>query len=623
MAVTLLPSIRFVFRRLSLAGLALLLASCAGTPPSQQEEAAAEGAETAEIFVERDGRSLDELLARAQASSPPQSEALYLEAARLLAGMNRPDDAAAILNTLTLEAVPLPLAADIQVLKAALLLNQERPERALEILFNALPASLPMLPADRQRQIRLLRAQALEAREEWLPAAQERMYATNLLEPDEAAENHERIWNDLNALDVEQLGELAANSRTFLFQGWYELALLGRAWQYNLDRQLVELERWQRAWARHPAASALPQAMQMVQSLAAQRPASIALLLPLSTPVGQIVRDGFMTAYFDVQRIGGSVPLVRLYDTSGLSEIRPLIDRAVAEGAQMIVGPLQKSLVTQLTQEPELPVPVLALNNVEGVRPRSPNLYQFALSPENEGRQIAERAWEDGHRRVAILSPLDAPPEYERKKQSFIETWQRLGGSVVEQDAFREDYTEVIGRLLDLNDSDYRRDQLSRLLGQPLEFTQRRRQDIDFILLISPPGPARQIKPSLAYLYAGDIPVYATQDVYSGLPSPLEDRDLNGILFSDSPWLLPLDDELRQKAARLFPQTRALNLRLQAFGVDAFRLYPRLAQLQAADGGRMFGATGLLRMDEYRHIGQELYWARFNEGMAELLEQPR
>ena len=170
--------------------------------------------------------------------------------------------------------------------------------------------------------------------------------------------------------------------------------------------------------------------------------------------------------------------------------------------------------------------------------------------------------------------------------------------------------------LLNIDESEARKNELARLINEDLAFTQRRRQDIDFIFLIAEPGPARQINPTLAYLYAGDIPVYASQDVYSGIPRPLVDNDLNGIIFGDSPWLLNFNDELKTKTTNLFPQNNALTLRLQAFGIDAFRLYPRLRQLEDIPDGQIYGATGLLKFGDNRNITRELNWAKVSEGLA-------
>jgi len=193
-----------------------------------------------------------------------------------------------------------------------------------------------------------------------------------------------------------------------------------------------------------------------------------------------------------------------------------------------------------------------------------------------------------------------------------------LGGHIVAEEVFRENYTGVVSRLLDINDSQTRMKAVSNLIGEELVFTQRRRQDIDMIFLIAEPGPARQINPTLAYLYAGDIPVYGSQDIYSGLPRPLVDNDLNGVVFGDSPWLLSFEDDLKAKATQLFPQNNALTLRLQAFGIDAFRLYPRLKQLQTVPDSQIYGATGLLRLTDNNNIIRELTWARVTDGLAQL-----
>lgn len=137
--------------------------------------------------------------------------------------------------------------------------------------------------------------------------------------------------------------------------------------------------------------------------------------------------------------------------------------------------------------------------------------------------------------------------------------------------------------------------------------------------LLARPKAARQIIPRLSYLYAGNIPVYGSQDIYSGISRPLEDADLNGILFSDSPWLLADSDNLKPETKRLFPQTTARNLRLQAFGIDAFRLYPRLRQLDTVPNSLIYGASGLLTMNPDRKIVRKPSWAKIKEGNAILI----
>ena len=595
--------------------LGFLLTACATGPVTEQTEPVVR---TTESTQDGNEITLQDLLAQASASSSPQKERLLLQAAQLLKRIERDNDALLMLETLETDALPLALAIDILVLRAQLYSEYDQPLLALQLLTNNRFEQLPQLPDFRQLTIRLLRAELHEVTGNLLESAQDRIQADQLLPINRVPLNHELIWNTLTSLESEELIVLATQERRFEFQGWYELAVIGKAFQYNLDRQLVELTRWRSSWIRHPAAVSMPQAMQLVETMAEERPDNIALLLPLNTQSGRVIRDGFMSAYYDVMQIGGKVPTIKVYNTDESINILDQYNQAVNDGAEMVIGPLLKEHITQLHNQRTLPVPTLALNNLEGSSPLSNSLYQFALSPENESVQVAEKAWQDGHRYAAVLSPAQTTDDfYQRKRDSFISHWLTLGGHIVAREEFRDNYTTVLEALLDINDSETRKNRIGELIRKELAFTQRRRQDIDMIFLVADPGPARQINPTLAYLYAGDIPVYATQDIYSGIPRPQVDFDLNGIIFGDSPWVLNFNDELKEKATSLFPQNTSLTLRLQAFGIDAFRIYPRLKQLESAPDSQIYGATGLLKLGDNHNIIRELSWARISEGLAQ------
>ncbi|HRE30628.1 MAG TPA: penicillin-binding protein activator, partial [Candidatus Berkiella sp.] len=64
------------------------------------------------------------------------------------------------------------------------------------------------------------------------------------------------------------------------------------------------------------------------------------------------------------------------------------------------------------------------------------------------------------------------------------------------------------------------------------------RQDVDVIVMAAPPAQARQLKPLFDFYYAEDVPVLATSSIYSGSQNPRSDRDVNGVVFCDMPWLL-------------------------------------------------------------------------------------
>lgn len=591
-----------------------LLASCATGPSISTSDNIG--------ISDFDQEMLDSLLSEASRASSPEAESLYYEAARLLFDLGMIPEAREVLQNIDTDDLPANLKAEVTVLQGHILVRQNQPEQALALLGSGSFPPLQDLSAKQQVAIRQLRAAIYEAQGQHQQSAEELIALDSQLDDEGRAVNHELIWRSLQGIPIQQLGTLSDSAANDDLKGWYELALIGQRYQYNLDLQQMELQAWRSQWRLHPAALQMPESLGLIANLTENRPSRVAILLPLQSEAGRVIRDGFMSAWFNSRELGIQVPEVHFYDTSSSTDIPALHQQARDEGAELIIGPLLKQNVRALRVVSNLEVPTLALNSIEET-PLSPQFYQFSLAPENEGRQVAERAWADGHRRVAILSPIEAAGEdyYRRKRDSFIQHWESLGGTIAAQQLYDgSNYTGAIENLLDIDISEERRDQLSDLLNEPVSFTPRRRQDIDFLFLLSGPGPARQIKPTLGYLYAADLPVYATQDIYSGQARPQTDADLNGIFFADSPWLLAEADELKQEAQSLFPQPSAVFLRLQAFGVDAFRLYPRLTQLSELQGyGNIPGATGELYMTEERSIGQLYRWAQIRNGVPILL----
>jgi outer membrane PBP1 activator LpoA protein len=605
-----------VYSRVSAGLLVLTLAACASGPVNESGQ---DTAENPEIRIETADRSdIDALLNRADRASPARAADFYMEAARLLFEEGNQASALEILDLIDLQELDAGARAPILLLQAQLLSSNEQHREVLELLNPQTFPTLARLEPDLQNRYHQLRAGALNATGASLNSALELIQADRLLTGADLYANHEAIWDALVMLPQSQLQAMAATAINFEVRGWYELALIGKSNPTDPDRQLVELLKWRNGWARHPAASILPAELQVIEDTARDRPSRIALLLPLGTASGQVVRDAFMSAYYSMQEIGGQVPLVKLYDTTNISDIVSLHRQARQEGAQLVIGPLLKPQVNQLRNVSDLGVPTLALNTLDGLAPASPLLYQFALAPEDEARQLANKAWQDGHRYAAILAPVDDAGNdyYARKRDSFTAEWQLLGGRIVANMTYRDDYTTTISSMLELDVSEERRNRLRQLTGKNLQYQPRRRQDVDFILLLGQTAPARQIVPSLAYLYAGDLPVYASQDVYSGLPRPAEDRDLNGVIFGESPWVLDVESPRAITTRMLFPLNTAQNLRLQAFGLDAFTLYPRLRLLSASSEYSIPGATGRLHLGPNRNIQRDLVWTSISEGLA-------
>ena len=123
----------------------------------------------------------------------------------------------------------------------------------------------------------------------------------------------------------------------------------------------------------------------------ALHPPQIALLLPFRggyRKAAEAVRDGFIAAWHSA---GDYKPALKIYDANALN-VEQIYAQAVAEGADFVVGPLEKQAIEELAKLTDLPVPVLALNQApagRGEKPAGshgvlPNLMQFGLSPEGE-----------------------------------------------------------------------------------------------------------------------------------------------------------------------------------------------------------------------------------------------
>ena len=598
--------------RLLLSCALLTLAGCTGTNTRSDDPAAA----VVEIAPTNTAPTAADLILEAGRLSPLEAAPLLLQAAALYLDQSDLVNALETLDRIDSAVLTPTLSARMLLQRAEIAMARDLPREALTLLQTGLLPPLETLDPELQVRVRLLRANAQESTGAVLGSALERIEVDALLEPGQQRSNHDNIWHALGSLPQSQLQALSAAAVDTVVTGWYDLALVAQSYNTDLDRQLIELQRWRNAWPTHPAALVMPPQMELIETLARERPRHIALLLPLDNSAGTIVRDAFLSAYFSLQELGGQVPTVKVYDTANVSDIRPLHQQARQEGAELIIGPLLKQHVAQLQGETDIGVPTLALNNVEGLAPASSQLYQFALSPEDESRQLATKAWQDNFRRVAILGPADEGinDSAARKRDSFRIEWERLGGRVVAQNSYFEDYTDSISDMLLLKESGERQRGLSQLLGRTVVAELRRRQDIDLIYLVAQPASARQIVPSLAYLYAGDIPVYASQDMYSGTARQTDDRDLNGVVFGESPWLLNNSADV-SGVRQLFPMNTAQNLRLQAFGIDAFRLYPRLRLLESAADASIPGASGLLKLGDNRNIVRALSWATIADGL--------
>lgn len=479
-------------------------------------------------------------------------------------------------------------------------------------------------PATQQRAAEL-QALTFETAVEPLAAAQVLVLSSSMTDQSQA--RLDRIWNNLSEAPLEDIRALSARAEDFDLQGWLELALALRGERLSLEDQSSLIREWQNRWPAHPGATQLPRELELLASLPEHRPSTVVLTLPLSGPLGsagQAVREGFLAAYYQDKQFKQNETAVEIVDTHERN-FNNIYAELLLRNPDLVVGPLRKEEVAALSQAQRLPIPVLALNYLEGDDSAAApdNLYQFGLSPDDEARQIAQRLASNNRTNVLLFVP---DGEWGRRvAEAFRQAHENRGGRVLAQQDYgrQESLRDVVASAFGINESRNRAILVEESTGVDVEFEPRRRQDIDAIVLFADPSRARQFKPMFAFYYGGNLPVLGSSGLYEGSPAAGRDADLEGVQFTDIPWMLSQPSPpLKLSLEETFPSLASQYDRLFALGADAYLLSSRLPLLNQIQGSQVEGYTGQLTMTPDRQIRREQAWAIFRNGMPQPVAEP-
>jgi len=219
-------------------------------------------------------------------------------------------------------------------------------------------------------------------------------------------DNIDSTWLALTKLTPQSLNDLIINPDEVVLQGWFDLTRLYHDRQQYENRLKIEIENWQ-LHPHHPAAKKLPTLLKRKVGSVQVSTTKIALLLPLSGSAkvfGEAIKKGFFAAQSEslsipipdsdhanlgnldkeekpIAELSVTQPLsslIKVYDTKKQS-ISSLLVEAQQEGATLVVGPLLKPEVAQLSKIPTT-LNILALNQTEK-NENHPNICYFSLSP--------------------------------------------------------------------------------------------------------------------------------------------------------------------------------------------------------------------------------------------------
>ena len=573
---------------LSLAGCAIdpardearLLAPVAGEPLRQADALAAQGQADAAAKAYLD---------IANGTTPPARGQLQLKAARAYLAAGDTRQAQQTIGEISRPALTIGQREQLLLIEADLALLDRRPKEAIARLQ---AVQVQTLPKDLKIQRLGTLAAAQRLANDPVASAESLIALDRLLDNEDARLlNQVSLVTTLSALNTEQLRKLS-RSASGAMKGWAEIALLARDAGADPATFQTRYRQEQAKRLGHPAHPGLAEAYVKILSGGYASGDSLTVMLPRGgrfAGAATSVKDGIEAA--SRADSSGNRPALDFIDSTQTMRARTIHAKAVAGGADYVIGPLEKESVDSLAAGPALAVPTLALNQTTRDSQPAANLFQFSLSPENEAAEVADKAAAMGLKRAAVLYPEGLWGA--RLASAFRNQWRRLGGTLEAEAVYNPTARNF-------------ENTVTTLLGD---------SQADVVFLVATNELAHKLYPQIR-LSTSSVTVMSTSHVYSGVFDPNRDRVLSGLYFVDIPWMLNSRGEGALSRRRLsgssFEVANPL-ARLYAMGIDAYRIAPRLPALAKSPGAFYPGQTGGLSIDALGRIQRQLALGRFGE----------
>lgn len=484
------------------------------------------------------------------------------------------------------------LAPDENLRFDLLLAEIELSKRQFERASKLLAVDTSNVPdAVRERWLELT-ARAFEGSQRPIDAARVRLRLIELLTPTEQAEARKELLHYLTTVPAESLHrDLAKLKAEDPLRIWWERAL----------RSVGEMPPRASIVPSEALGTLTPDAEGTLHREGFRPMRKLGVLLPASgdfAVAGKAILDGLMSMHF----AGQFAAEVRVYD-SGSSDRSAIAAyrQALADGVDAMVGPVERRQVDAVLDAADERLTLLTLNQPDAKSMGTSQSFHFGLMPEEEAAAAAERFIAESAPRIAVFGTNEDWSE--RAMAAFDAQLQALGGKISGRRMLREsdvDFAEAI----------------SSLIGKPGTAPEERLADGVFIALR--PSTARLLVPQLRAAGFADQPMLATSHVYSGTPQALADKDLDGLVFLDGPWVngasagLPARSDLGRDL-----DSAEISPRLFAFGLDAYQLLPYLEAMRAKPGRYLDGASGRLLSDAFGRIRRMPLLFRFVGGQVQ------
>ncbi|WP_253650382.1 penicillin-binding protein activator [Vibrio sp. Y29_XK_CS5] len=470
------------------------------------------------------------------------------------------------------------------------------------------------LPSEQWKDYYELRADAYQSLNQPFEANRQLVAKGQYASSAEQREISSRIWMNFGSYSENELTALQTEPSEDVLDGWLQLAIYAKTLSSNIPQLKNTLEHWLSENPSHPAAVYTPAEIQNILSLEIVKPNNTALLLPLTgkfAPQAQLIRDGFIFAMMNDQARDPSATLT-VIDTHAYSADQ-IKQRLINENIDFVVGPLQKENVEKLQAtldgtETGVKIPTLALNIPEEVQAGTDMCY-LALSPEQEVAQAAKYLFSQGYQFPMILAPNGAYGQ--RVVEAFNEEWSKYSSNKVATSYFgdKRQLQKNINGVFGLQESQQRIAQMQSLMRISLESQPRSRRDVDAVYIVARSSELTLIKPFIEVAINPDAKppkLFSNSRSNSGGATY---EDLSGVAYSDIPMLINPDPTIAAQMNELWPDQSNMEKRLEALGMDAYKLLGELPQMKLLPGYSVDGQTGVLSINNNCVVQRELDWA--------------
>lgn len=358
---------------------------------------------------------------------------------------------------------------------------------------------------------------------------------------------------------LETLSEQAQSNHNVDMQDWLDLVKamqIPKIWHKTTLRDLQNFDETA-IYQQH----LLPQLLNF--PIEEYRPQNIGILLPLTgqyASIGQQIKAGILKHYFKDLSSSHSKPLtLRFYDTANLDQVVSTYQQAIEDGADKIIGPLQKPAIALLAAHHANKL--LILNQVDNVP-----FEQFPYLPTDEAQQIVAQLQAQHYKHIGILTndkpgniqlaskiqrlwnqqqlladdntesptiqtenPVQPPSDEQMNIDSKITTPYQSELKIYP--SHRPNLKDAFGQVVNETLSQARKNNLRWLLNEKLFFTPRTRQDLNALVMIGSERNIAVFKPQLKYFNL-KLPIFASANISPSRYQQIKPNlDLKQVIF--------------------------------------------------------------------------------------------